>query len=511
MNLARFRARSTFGGAFVVLFALLAALVFADRSRAAETIYWNNYSGDPDSIGYAGIDGSGGGALNLSGAELKGPEGMAYDSVTNRLFVANAGSNKIVAINLDGSGAADFNPPGAPIIDPDGLVVDPESRTVYWINAEPDTISWARLDGSAGGVVDTGGVSVDAYRLTMDPVAKRLYWFDESVDPGVVRYAELNSVGSGVVNISGASPSNSASGIAVEPQLGKVFWLNNSHSLVSWASLSGSGGGDLPVVENSFFGPYGLVVDAALNRVYWANYSHGETRTGALGFLSLAGGGAAIDVPTAPVDGPQDPIVLKSPTATQAPSITRAKGSRAMLSCATGTWAADAVGAFLYQAPRSFAYQWAKNGKQLAGATATTLTAKSAAKYTCIVTATNQSGATASTSAGVKVKAAKLKLTTKAKVGARPGGLVSFSVKAANLGDLKSGKAKVCVKLAGAAKAALEAPKCKSLGKLAGAKKKTVKLELKVLTSAASGTYKLTFQVKGASGKGAKAKVVVSD
>jgi hypothetical protein len=63
---------------------------------------------------------------------------------------------------------------------------------------------------------------------------------------------------------------------------------------------------------------------------------------------------------------------------------------------------------------------------------------------------------------------------------------VTFKVKAANTGDLESGNARVCVKLPGAAKQALKAP------------------------SGAVGTYKLTFQPKGAPGKAAKAKVVVS-
>lgn len=94
-------ASATIGLTLVTLFAL------TTRAQAAETIFWDNYSADPDNVAYANIDGTGGGLLNLSGtSDFKGPEGMAYDSVTNRLYVATTSSSSghIAYINLDGSG-----------------------------------------------------------------------------------------------------------------------------------------------------------------------------------------------------------------------------------------------------------------------------------------------------------------------------------------------------------------------------------------------------------------------
>ena len=216
--------------------ALIAILLMASRAQAEETIYWNNYSADPDSIGFAGIGGLGGGSVNLGAALLNGPEGMAYDSVTNRLFVANYANDTIVALNLDGSGGAVFTAPGAPVESPEGLVIDPETRTAYWINTDTYSISWARLDGSVGGLVDLAGGKAEAYRLTLDPVAKRLYWFDEVVDT----IASVSTSGGAVtaLNTAGATPATSSNGVAVEPGLGKVFWLNEEIDGVSWASLA---------------------------------------------------------------------------------------------------------------------------------------------------------------------------------------------------------------------------------------------------------------------------------
>jgi hypothetical protein len=113
--------------AFVALFA------FAARAQAAETLYWNNYSDDPDTIGFANPDGSGGGALDLGGVELDGPEGMAVDPVTGRLYIAaisNGPESKgeIVFANLSGGGGGVFTAPGAPVSSPEGVAIDPATR-----------------------------------------------------------------------------------------------------------------------------------------------------------------------------------------------------------------------------------------------------------------------------------------------------------------------------------------------------------------------------------------------
>jgi uncharacterized membrane protein len=109
----------------------------------------------------------------------------------------------------------------------------------------------------------------------------------------------------------------------------------------------------------------------------------------------------------------------------------------------------------------------------------------------------------------VNAKASKVKLSTKKKAKADAGDLVTFKVKAVNQGDIRSKKAKICVKLPKAAKADLKAPKCKKLAKLNGRAKKTVTIKVKVKPGADAGTDKLTFQVKGTAGKTAKSKVIV--
>lgn len=502
----------------VGLFALGLAvlLAFTARSQAAELLYWNNYDGDPDTIGVADITGSGGGALNLTGTVLSGPEGMAIDPIGNRLFVASSDNDQIIVADLNGSGASVFNTTGAPIDSPMGVVVDPVTKKIFWVNTDsPDeegSIAWANLDGSGGGPLNITGVAVDgAYRIGLDPVGGRVFWANTGSSPDAIAFAKTdNTGGGGILNLSGATPPDGITGFSVDPAAGRIYWINNSTSdTLSFASLGGGAGGDVSLVGAIVNNPFGLAFDPSLGRFYLGNYGNSEDRTGAIGFLNLAGGGGGITPITAPVDGPQDPLVLKSPSGTGAPTIARSTKNRSSLTCSQGTWAADFAGSFVYQAPRTFAYQWTLGGAPIAGATAPTLAASSPGSYACTVTAANQAGSGAQTSSPIRVKAAKVKLTTKRKARVKAGGVATFKVKGVNQGDLKSKKARVCVKLPKKAKGALKAkPKCKVLGKVKGGGKDSAKLRIKVGNDA-QGTYRVRFQVKGSPGKAAKAKIVV--
>lgn len=501
----------------LVLFALLA---LATRAQSAELVYWNNYGLNPQSISYANIDGSGGGALNLAGVDLKGPEGMAIDTVTNRLFVVSGtgGPDKkgqILFANLDGSGAGVFTAPGAVVDEPYGVVVDPATRTIYWANeglapGDPGSIAWAKLDGSVGGLLNTTGATlVEPYKIGLDPVNGRVYWSNNPEGGDIsISYANVNNTGGGNLSLSAAP--NSTLAFAVDPAAGRLYWSEGNQNKFAYTGLLGGAVNTLDTTGAVVNVSYGFAIDPTLNKIYWPNYSNAENRLNGLGFASLSGGGGGNITPqTAPFGGPQDLLVLKSPTGTGAPVVTRNAKTRSELTCPTGSWAADFAGSFVYQAPHSFGYQWTRDGAAVPGATAGTFTATSPGSYACIVTARNQAGTAAQTSAAVNVKASKVKLSTKRKAKADPGDLVTFQVKIVNQGDVQSSKARICVKLPNVAKDDLRQPKCKKLGKLNGQVKRTTKFRVKVKPGADEGTDKLTFQVKGTPGKAAKSKIIV--
>jgi DNA-binding beta-propeller fold protein YncE len=503
---------------FVVLAAVLAVtlcafLASAMRAQAAETLYWDNFSANPSSISFANIDGNGGGPLNIAAIPLESPEGMALDPATNRLFVANPGKNQIDFANLDGSGAGVFSAPGAPVAEPEGVAIDTVARTIYWSNATTKTISWARLDGSAGGILNTTGATIgNVFRIAVDPVGGRVYWGSNVKTAGVpstIGYANVNNTGGGELNISGATPPDEVSGLAVDPAAGRLYWVDANLEIVSFASLSGAGGGDVNTTGASFNRPWGLALDPALGKLYWGNESNGEERTNAIGFAFLAGGGGGITLAAAPLNGPQDPLVLKSPSGTAAPLVTRSARTPSELSCTTGSWAADYAGSFVYRAPHAFRYQWANNGVAIAGATAKTLVATAPGSYACVVTATNQAGSAGQTSAVAAISASTVRLTVKKKAKVKPGGVATFMVQALNQGDLEAAKAQVCTKVPKKAKKFLKAPKCKALTPVAAGGTATAKLKIKVKRGAHRGTYKVTFRVTGSAGQSAAAKVIV--
>lgn len=519
MLLASERRGRVFTVSASIVFALIGVLALVATARASELVYWNNYGATPQSVSVANIDGSGGGALNLSGVDLKDPEGMAIDTVTNRLFVVSSsggadGKGQILFVNLDGSGAGIFTAPGAPVDAPFGVVLDPATRMVYWANAgegvgNNGSIAWAKLDGSAGGVLNTSGATVvDSYKIGLDPVNGRVYWGSYPSGELVISYANADNTGGGG-SLSLNPATKSAYAFAVDPAAGRLYWSEGADDRFSYSGLLGGNAQILDTSGAVANSSYGFALDPTLNKIYWPNYDNGEDRLNGLGFASLSGGsGGNITPQTAPFDGPQDLLVLKSPSGTGAPTVARDAKSRAALSCSSGSWAADFAGSFVYQAPTSYAYQWARDGAPIGGATATTFTAISPGQYTCTVTALNQAGSAAQASAAVKVKAAKLKLTTKKKARAEAGDLVKFRVKAVNQGDLKPKKARLCVTLPKSAKDDLKAPKCKKAA-LQGRAKKTFTIRVRVKGGADLGTDKLTFKVKGAAGKAAKSRIVV--
>src|SRR6185436_14669454 len=139
---------------------------------------------------------------------LEGPEGMDYDPVTNRLFVASSsgGAGKkgeIIFVHLDGSGAGVLSTAGAEVNEPYGVAIDPTTRIIYWVNGTggpggKGSIGFASIDGSGGGLLNTTGVAVtDPYRLAVDPVSGKVFWANTESAPYTLAFANLNNTGGG--------------------------------------------------------------------------------------------------------------------------------------------------------------------------------------------------------------------------------------------------------------------------------------------------------------------------
>jgi len=440
--------------------------------------------------------------------------------VTNRLYVASGGvapgPGSIAYVNLDGSGGGTFvPPPAAPVGRPEGIALDPATRTVYWLNQEttPATISWARLDGSAGGVLEHPGATIEgAYRLALDPSASRIYWGNSD---GSLAYAKLDGSGGEMLLAHGSSE---ITGVAVDPAAGRIYWSElgalPGEGALFFAPLGSVGTTEIGAATAPVKDPWGVAFDPALGRLYWANFGNEKQSTGAIGFADLAGGAGAVSPVSAPVDAPQDPVIIKSPSGTAAPQLTFANGQ---LQCSQGSWGPDYVASSVYQSPRSFTFQWTLNGSPVTGATGTSYAPSTSGSYACVVTATNQAGSSSQTSSATAVKVsittrpgktvtrqepqrkpAKLQLLGKARhLKARPGKLLTLRIRSTNQGTVPSNPAKLCLKLTKGAKRALRAGRCQRLGALKGGATEVAKLRLRVKRKAEPGLYKLRISLPG--------------
>jgi hypothetical protein len=495
-----------------------ALLGLAAHARASETIYWDNFEGTPPTIGFANIDGNGGGTLNTTAIEIDDPEGLAYDPTSGRIFVANSNGNEIDWVATDGSGSGVLDTTGAKVEDPEGIAVDPTTQTVYWANDESEgSIGYASTNGGGGGLVNTAGTLVEEpYKIALDTTNNRVYW----VGKEQIYYANLDNSGGGVLAYAPGEGPDNWSAINVDPAAGRLYFLGESQAGeegIYWFNTSGVGGGEVSIsavpgeTPKTYDDPYGLAFDPSNGHFTWANYGTSEDATNAFGTATLGlVGSSSVAVTTAPLHGPQDPVIVKSPTGTGAP---RVSASGTALSCSQGTWSQDYPGSYVYGAPLSYSYQWSKDGQAIAGATSSALNATDSGSYACTVTGTNRSGSASQTSSGVSVTIAAavtptpkpapasfaLAPASKKKVKVTAGKVASLPLTLKNAGGTTSSSSTVCVTLTKKAKKGLVAPKCATVTALAPGASKKVTLKVKT-KGTAKGTYKFSVVVSGASG-----------
>jgi hypothetical protein len=367
---------------------VIASAALASPAQAADRLLWGNENAS--SISFANLDGSGGGDLTNN---TKFVTGLAVDSATGRLYYTNE-EGSINFLNLNGEGGGSLNTGSATVANPDGLAIDPGSRKIFWANdVIPGAISFANLDGSGGGDLNTSGATLEGPAgVTVDTASGRVYW--SNYIGSTISFANLDgSGGGGDLQTPGVNPSGPA-GVAIDEAARTIYWSEDGGTDIGYARLDGSGGDDLPTPGAPVSGAYGLAIDSAAGKVYWAN-----NISSALEVASLDGsGGGPLSTSGASVDRPEFPILQKAPSGTGAPTISGGSAVKSTLSCSQGSWAPDLFGALLYQAPQTFAYRWSREGAEISGAAAETITASMAGSYRCTVTGSDQAGSASQTS-----------------------------------------------------------------------------------------------------------------
>jgi DNA-binding beta-propeller fold protein YncE len=127
--------------------------------------------------------------------------------------------------------------------------------------------------------------------------AGRVYWANRSGNK--ISFASLDGSGGGDLVTTGATVSGPF-GIAIDPAAGRIYWPNFDANKISYANLNGTGGGDLSTGSATVSGPVGIAIDPAAGRIYWANHGANKISFAKLdgtGGGDLATGSATVSVP----------------------------------------------------------------------------------------------------------------------------------------------------------------------------------------------------------------------
>jgi DNA-binding beta-propeller fold protein YncE len=363
-----------------------AALWLPSVSLASDSIYWSGYQ-PSGGIRLGSLGGSG--AHDLFTGESS-PEGVAIDPATGQIYWADTTSGTIRVANLDGSGARDLYTGET---EPSGVAIDPSAGTIYWANAVSGTgaIRVGNLDGSGTRTLFAN----ESYPVgvVIDPAAGKIYW--GSYDTFKIRVGNLD--GTGAADL--FTGENYPTGIAIDTAAGKLYWTNEFAGTIRVGNLDGTGAanlytGEVDPVSGGEVG--GLALDPAAGKIYWSSANTGTIRVG-----SLDGSAPAQSLFTGESGTPWFVALLRAPAAAGAPQLSGGGRVGEPLSCGQGSWATDDLSALLYRAPRTFGYQWLKNGSIIPGATSTGYVPTTTGSYGCQVTAVNQAGGTAQISKSV--------------------------------------------------------------------------------------------------------------
>jgi PKD repeat protein len=209
----------------------------------------------------------------VAGVTSQSAYNMVLDSVNKKIYISDAGTDKIYKVNLDGSNFEDFrtgvdSPIGIDIDyqeneiywttgsgvqkadlsnsdvtqmedfvtgqsnDPDGLSIDAINRKLYWVNYNGD-IGVKNLDGTGEAIL------ISAIEGGTIKVIKDRIYYDEYVGSGDIRIKSAALDGTNVTTIA-TGIGRVVYGIGYDPDEDKIYWGDRSTDVLMRANLDGS-------------------------------------------------------------------------------------------------------------------------------------------------------------------------------------------------------------------------------------------------------------------------------
>lgn len=195
-----------------------------------------------------------------------GPHGISINPNTNRIYVANHGSwpwgTTVSVIDGDTNTVIATVPVG---VRPVGVAVNPNTNRIYVTNFESNTLSV--IDGITNTVSAIVAVGSGPHGVAVNPITNRIYvgiYWGSSVD---VIDGDTNAV---VASIPVGSP---VAGIAVNPVTSHIYATNHHSTTV--AVVDGTTNTMIDWVEVGSQ-PHGIAVNSNTNSIYVANYASSD-------------------------------------------------------------------------------------------------------------------------------------------------------------------------------------------------------------------------------------------
>ena len=191
---------------------------------------------------------------------------VGADSAAGKIFYSfrfvGPDTRIIGSANLDGTGATTIVSGTDPA---QGLAVDTVNQKVYWINVNTNTLWSANYDGSGAAAIDNGLIP-GTESLAID-VANNKYYF-VGFTSGFIGQGNLD--GSGTPNTAFLNTGNGAlDGVDLDLVNNKIYWSNGPTQNVGVANLNGTN------INNAFVtgtgGANDVEVDPIGGHVYWSN------------------------------------------------------------------------------------------------------------------------------------------------------------------------------------------------------------------------------------------------
>ena len=239
---------------------LLSPSAFADgvlsvRRKSVNRMYWAD--AQTQKIQRANLDGT-----NLEDVVITGPFplGLGLDVAGGKIYWSEVGPNMIRRANFDGTGIEDL----VGSVGSRTIALDLAGGKMYWADAFVGSkIQRANLDGT--GVQDLVTFGDDRAGIALDVAGGTMYWTVRTSTRQKIQRANLD--GTGVVDlVTGLVDPRQ---IALDTAASKMYWADAQTRKIQRANLDGSGVEDL---VTGLINPHGMALDVAGGKMYWTDF-----------------------------------------------------------------------------------------------------------------------------------------------------------------------------------------------------------------------------------------------